>query len=440
MTRRRQVVICGAAGRDYHNFNRVYRNDPSYEVVAFTATQIPGIEDRTYPNELAGVHYPNGIPILRQNSLETLLRERRIDDVVFAYSDVTHADVMHLASHVLAAGSNFVMHGPEATMVQAEHPVIAISAVRTGCGKSQIARYISQRLRHRGMRVAAIRHPMPYGTLSHQVVQRFATMQDIAAAECTLEEREEYEPHVSAGNLVFAGVDYDAITHAADAEADIIVWDGGNNDFPFLVPDLHIVVIDALRPTQLTTHHPGEAVLHMADLVVVNKVDAAQPKDLGPLTRNIEDIVPGIPIVFADSPVSLDSSIASGTRVLIVEDGPTVTHGGMAFGSGWQAVKDLDVEIVDPRRSATPEIRQVYDQFPHIGQILPAMGYNPRQLASLRTTIEASTAEVVVAGTPIDLARDVATNKPVVRVRYDYQDHPGSNLLQHVETFLSKCT
>jgi predicted GTPase len=425
----RRVLICGAAGRDYHNFNRLYRENPGARVVAFTATQIPGIADRSYPATLAGPLYPEGIPIVAEQNLETLIKEHSVDEVAFAYSDISHGEVMHVASRVLAAGANFVIHGPEATMVAAEHPVIAVSAVRTGCGKSQIARYLSRCLRDRSLRVAAIRHPMPYGDLPRQAVQRFASMADIQAADCTLEEREEYEPHVAAGNVVFAGVDYAAITRAADAEADVIVWDGGNNDFPFLAPDFHIVVVDALRPTHLTTHHPGEAVLRMADLVIVNKVDAAEPVVVDALTLAIEAIVPGVPILLADSPVRLDAPIERKTKILIVEDGPTITHGGMATGAGFQAVKDLDLEIVDPRRSAVPEILSVYERFPHIGPVLPAMGYSPAQREALRETIDRSIADVVVSGTPIDLARDVGIGKPVVRARYNYQDHGAMRLM-----------
>ena len=438
MTDRRRVLICGAAGRDYHNFNVIYRDRPQFDVVAFTATQIPGIDKRTYPSELAGSLYPDGIPIVSEDQLESLIETHDVDDVVFAYSDVSHVEVMHVASRVIAAGANFVLHGPHASMIRANHPVIAISAVRTGCGKSQIARYLSAQLRQQGRKVAAIRHPMPYGLLQRQAVQRFANMEDLELAQCTLEEREEYEPHVAAGNVVFAGVDYQAIVHAVDAEADLIIWDGGNNDFPFLQPDLHIVVTDALRPDQLTTHHPGEAVLRMADIVIVNKVDSAREEQLDEIVVGIRKTVPAaVPVVLANSPVRLDSAIPSKTRVLVVEDGPTITHGGMPFGSGLQALKDCDVEIVDPRDSAVPEIRSVYEKFPHIGPVLPAMGYSPAQREALRETIDASRADVVVVGTPIDFARDVGVGKPVVRVRYEYQDRGTPRLLDLVNRFLA---
>jgi predicted GTPase len=435
---RRRVVICGAAGRDFHNFNVVFRDDSLNEVVAFTAAQIPGIEGRVYPPELAGPHYPEGIPIVSEDLLWGMIREQAIDAVVFAYSDVSHAQVMHVASRVISAGADFEILGPNATSVTSARPVIAISAVRTGCGKSQVARYLSQQLRERGVRVAVIRHPMPYGVLAAQSVQRFATLADIEQADCTLEEREEYEPHVAAGNVIFAGVDYAAIVATAEREADVLIWDGGNNDFPFLVPGLHLVVVDALRPDQLTSHHPGEAVLRMADAVIANKVDAATVGQVTELMDGLRRIVPDVPIVQADSPVRLDASIEPGTRVLIVEDGPTITHGGMAFGSGYTAVSGLDVEIIDPRCSASPAIQAVYAAFPHIGRVLPAMGYSAEQRDALRETIEASVAEVVVAGTPIDFARDVPVRQPVVRARYEYRDHGAPTLMGMIDDFLAR--
>jgi predicted GTPase len=436
----RRIVICGAAGRDYHNFNVVYRDREDVEVVTFTATQIPGIEGRAYPPALAGERYPDGIPIVEEAGLDDVMREREVDEVVFAYSDVTHDQVMHLASRVLAAGASFTLLGPSETMLQSARPVIAVSAVRTGCGKSQVARYLSAELRARGLAVAAIRHPMPYGDLAAQSVQRFATLEDIAQGNCTIEEREEYEPHVASGSVIFAGVDYGRILSAADAEADLVLWDGGNNDFPFVEPDLHIVVTDALRPNQLTTHHPGEAVLKMADVVVINKVLAASQTQLAELAEGIQRIVPNVPVIKASSPVTLDDPDAvAGAKVLIVEDGPTITHGGMPHGAGYQAVKNLDVEIIDPRRSATADLQALYERFPHIGPVLPAMGYDPEQCRSLQQTIEDSVADVVIAGTPIDFARDVPVTKPVVRARYEYQDHAaaaGQRLMDIVDAFL----
>lgn len=437
MQERQRIIICGAAGRDYHNFNTVYRDNQNVEVVAFTATQIPGIDKKTYPAALAGSLYPRGIPVLPEWQLETLITNLRADEVVFAYSDVSHRQVMHLASRVISCGANFTLLGPQQTMVKSSKPVIAVSAVRTGCGKSQIARYIAKNLRERGQRVAAIRHPMPYGQLEQQAVQRFATTQDIDAANCTLEEREEYEPHVAAGNVVFAGVDYAAITAAAEAEADVIVWDGGNNDFPFLEPDVHIVVTDALRPDQLCTHHPGEAVLRMADIVVINKVSTAGAAAVAEIRNTLDLLIPHVPVVPANSPVHLTTAIKPGSKVLIVEDGPTITHGGMPHGSGWQSVLGLDVTIVNPRASAPPAILKVYEAFPHIGRVLPAMGYDKDQLAALRQTINDSAADVIIAGTPINLARDAGVSKPVVRALYNYNDAGEPLLMELIESTLA---
>lgn len=419
-----RIVICGAAGRDFHNYNTVYRDDANVRVVAFTATQIPGIDARRYPASLAGPRYAEGIPIVPEAELEALCRREGVDTVVFAYSDVRHEHVMHLASRALAAGCNFTLLGPHATMLTTHKPVVAVSAVRTGCGKSQTARHLAQMLKARGLRVAAIRHPMPYGDLARQRVQAFHTLADLDAAQCTIEEREEYEPHLAAGHAVFAGVDYAAVLAAAEAACDVIVWDGGNNDFPFFVPTVHVVVCDALRPDQLTTHHPGEAVLRMADIVVLNKVDAAPAADVARLEAAVAALLPGVPIVHAASPVQIDTpQQLRGTRVLVVEDGPTITHGGMPWGAGYSALRALaDVEIIDPRESAAPDIAAVYAQYPHIGPVLPAMGYGEAHLAALRATINASHADVVLAATPIDLARLGGFSKPIVRARYGYAD------------------
>ena len=420
----KRIVICGAAGRDFHNFNVVYRDDPATCVVAFTATQIPGIDARRYPPALAGNLYPEGIVIVPEHELDALCRRERIDAVVFAYSDVRHEHVMHLASRVLAAGCDFTILGPRATMLAARKPVIAVSAVRTGCGKSQTARHVANLLEARGLRVAVTRHPMPYGNLRLQRVQAFHTLADLDAARCTIEEREEYEPHIKAGHAVFAGVDYVDVLAEAQRACDVIVWDGGNNDFPFFAPTMHVVVCDALRPDQLTTHHPGEAVLRMADVVVINKVDEAAAADVDRLEASIAAIVPGAPIVRAASPVRIDDAESlRGRRVLVVEDGPTITHGGMPFGAGMSALRAFgDVDIVDPRASAAPEIARVYAQYPHIGRVLPAMGYSDAQLDALRATVNASDAEVVLAATPVDLERLGGFEKPVVRVRYGYAD------------------
>ena len=421
---RRHVVICGAAGRDFHNFNVAFRGDPAVRVVAFTATQIPGIEGRRYPAELAGEGYPEGIPILPERELEAICRREQVTQVVFAYSDVAHAEVMHLASRALAMGSDFSILGPRATMLHSAKPVVAVSAVRTGCGKSQAARYLAKALSTPGRRVAVLRHPMPYGDLLQHRVQSFRTLADLDAAGCTLEEREEYEPHISAGNAVFAGVDYAAILAEAERHADIVLWDGGNNDFPFIAPTVHVVMCDALRPDQLTTHHPGEAVLRMADIVVINKVEAAPQAALTYMQATIAAVNPRARIVRAASPVTVDDPReVEGNRVLIVEDAPTLTHGGMPHGAGYVAARALrGVEIVDPRLSATPGIRRVYADYPHIGPVLPAMGYDEAQVADLRATINASAARVVVAATPVDLARLGGIEKPVVRARYGYAD------------------
>ena len=428
----RRVIICGAAGRDFHNFNVAYRDAEAVDVVGFTATQIPDIAGRRYPPELAGVRYPEGIEIHDQRNLEVLIAETAADSVVFAYSDVRHEEAMHLASRALAAGVDFEILGPESTYLDAPRPVVAVSAVRTGCGKSQIARHLAVGLGTE-RRVVAIRHAMPYGDLAAQAVQRFASAEDLDAADCTLEEREEYEPHIEAGVVVFAGVDYAGIVAAASAEADLIVWDGGNNDYPFVRPDIHVVVVDALRPGHVTTHFPGEALLRMADIVVINKVDAASPGQLDEARRRIADVRSDVPVILADSPVHLEGAAAlAGKRVLIVEDGPTLTHGDMAYGAGYAAVHDLDVEIVDPRPYAVGSIATTYERYGHIGAVLPAMGYSAEQRHDLAATIRASGADAVVAGTPIDLARDADLDVPTYRVRYQHRDHGSPKLMDLV--------
>ena len=435
-----RVLILGAAGRDFHNFNMVYRDDPATHVVAFTRAQIPRTGDRRYPASLAGLHYPDGIPIEDEADLEAICRRQQVDQVVFAYSDVPHATVMHLASRAQAVGADFVLLGPRRTMLHARVPVIAISAVRTGCGKSQTARWLGRRLRGRGLRVAVLRHPMPYGDLERQRVQRFATREDLESARCTAEEREEYEPHLAAGNIVFAGVDYAAITAAAEQEADIIVWDGGNNDFPFLVPSLHLVMADALRPGQATAYHPGETVLRMADVVIINKVDAADPASVERVVAEVRGVNPTATIVRAASPVRLDDPEAvRGRRVLVVEDGPTITHGGMAYGAGYlAATRGGAAAVVDPRESAAPALRALFAKYPHIGRVLPAVGYDERQLEDLRETINRAEADVVVAATPIDLAALIAVNKPVVRARYEFADAGEPRLGSVINAFLAK--
>lgn len=437
---RTRTVILGAAGRDFHNFNMLYRDDPTTEVVAFTAAQIPHIAGRRYPPSLAGALYKDGIPIVEEAELETVCAREAVQRVLFAYSDVEHATVMHLASRALAAGADFVLAGPRRTMLESRRTVIAVSAVRTGCGKSQIARWLSQRLRDHGLTTAALRHPMPYGDLAKQAVQRFARLADLAAADCTIEEREEYEPHIAAGNIVYAGVDYAAILAAAEQEAEVILWDGGNNDFPFIRPDLHIVVVDALRPDQLTTHHPGEAVLRMADIVVINKVDTAPPENVAQAERGVRAIAPSAPIVHAASPVRLsDPASVKGRRVLVIEDGPTITHGGMPYGAGYVAAKAAGAsEIVDPRPFATPPIREAFARFPHIGPVLPALGYGASDIAALQETIDRADVDIVVAATPTDLANLIATNKQLVRAYYKYAECGRPALSERVEEFIKQ--
>jgi predicted GTPase len=418
------MIILGAAGRDFHDFNMLWRDDPTTKVIAFTATQIPGIAGRRYPAELAGPLYPDGIPIVAEDGLETLGLAEGVQRVVFAYSDVTHAHVMHLAARALALGADFVLPGPVSTMLRSRLPVIAVGAVRTGCGKSAVSRWLAGRLRAAGRRVAVLRHPMPYGDLAHQRVQRFANLSDLDAADCTIEEREEYEPHIMAGNLVFAGVDYAAILQSAETEADIIVWDGGNNDFPFIHPDLFIVLADARRPDQVATHHPGEAVARMADVLLITKADTVSAEAVAGLERELRLVDPAAPIIRSALTVRLDDPPAvTGRRALVVEDGPSLTHGGLSVGAGFMAAKAAGAAcIVDPRRSVTPLLAAVFAQYPHIGPVLPAMGYGAAQCAELAASISRSEAEVVVAATPVDLARLLRIDRPVVRARYDFAE------------------
>jgi len=438
---RRRVVILGAAGRDFHNFNVVYRDNPRFEVVAFTAAQIPGISGRRYPAALAGALYPEGIPILDEAQLEEIGRTGTIDEVIFAYSDVPHERVMHLGSRALAIGADFALLGPRRTMLRSGRPVVAVTAVRTGCGKSAVARFLSRQLRDRGKRVAVLRHPMPYGDLLAERVQRFATAADLDGANCTIEEREEFEPHIAAGNIVFAGVDYGAILKEAERDCDIVLWDGGNNDFPFIRPDLHIALADALRPQQLTTHHPGESVLRMADILVITKVDAAAAADTQAVADGLKRLNPDAPIVRSASPVRLDDAAAvKGRRVLVIEDGPTITHGGMPYGAGYVAARAAGAaEIIDPRAAAKREIRDAYAAYPHIGRVLPALGYGASELRALADTIAACNAELVVSATPIDLARLIPIAQPVVRARYDYAELDEPRLSTLVGRFLDTC-
>jgi predicted GTPase len=429
----RRVLIMGAAGRDFHNFNVVYRDDQRYEVVAFTATQIPFIEDRLYPASLAGPRYPNGIPIHDEGELTRLIRDLRVDDVVFAYSDVSHLHVMHKASEALAAGASFVLLGPNETMLEADVPVVAVCAVRTGSGKSQTTRAIARTLREAGKRVVAVRHPMPYGDLEAQRVQRFATLEDLDRYDTTIEEREEYEPHIASGTVIYAGVDYGDILRQAQAECDVLIWDGGNNDLPFYRPTVHVVVADPLRAGHETAYHPGEANLRMADVIVVNKMDSASIEQVNALLETIHELNPRATVVKANSRVTVDDPEAiRGKRVLVVEDGPTLTHGEMKFGAGVVAARAHGAaEIVDPRPWAIGTIDETFRRY-EVGPVLPAMGYSDVQLEEMAKIIDAVDAELVVVGTPIDLRRVIEIRKPAVRVRYELEVLPGSPSLADV--------
>ena len=421
----RRVVIVGAAGRDFHNFNVAFRGREDVRVVAFTATQIPDIEGRVYPPELAGEGYPDGIPIVAEEELTDLILGEKVDEVVFAYSDVTHEHVMHIGSRALAAGADYVLLGPRSTELRSSKPVVAICAVRTGSGKSQTTRHVAGILRGAGKRVAVLRHPMPYGDLTKQAVQRFERYEDLDAADATIEEREEYEPHIAEGNIVFAGIDYAAILERAEQEADVIVWDGGNNDTPFIHPDLHIVVVDPHRPGHELRYHPGEQNLRMADVCVVNKVDTAPPEGVEAVIASIGEANPGAKIVRAASPflVEQDTHEIAGKRVLAIEDGPTLTHGEMSYGAAVLAAKQGGAaELVDPRPFAVGSIKETFSKYPHMTELLPAMGYGRKQMEELRETIERSDADLVLIGTPIDLRRVIELDKPSLRVTYRLQE------------------
>jgi len=423
-------VIVGAAGRDFHNFNLVYRARGEYEVVAFTATQIPNIEGRVYPPALAGELYPNGIPIVAEDDLEAVIARHEAGEVVFAYSDVTHEHVMHVGSRALAAGASFRLLSPKETMLTSSKPVVAVCAVRTGSGKSQTTRYVAELLRRAGKRVAVLRHPMPYGDLEKQAVQRFATYEDLDAADCTIEEREEYEPHLKECTLVFAGVDYAAILEAAEREADVIIWDGGNNDTPFIKPDLHIVVLDPHRPGHELRYHPGETNLRMANVCIVNKVDSAPPEGVDAVLASIRETNPLARVVRAASPFTVEENglKIAGKRVLAIEDGPTLTHGEMTYGAAVLAAKEHGAaSLVDPRPFAVGSIARTFEDYPNVGTLLPAMGYGREQMEDLRETIARSDAELVLIGTPIDLRRLIELDKPALRVTYRLQelDEPG---------------
>lgn len=429
----------GAAGRDFHNFNVYFRDNPAYEVVAFTATQIPNIAGRVYPTELAGARYPKGIPIHPESELVDLIRREGVTQVVFAYSDVPHEYVMHRASVALAAGADFRLMGATSTMLKARVPVVATGAVRTGAGKSQTTRRVAAILAGSGRRVVVIRHPMPYGDLVKQACQRFASFADLDRHECTIEEREEYEPHLEHGLVVYAGVDYERILRSAEAEADVIVWDGGNNDMPFYQPDLYIVVADPHRAGDEVTYHPGETNLRMADAIVINKVDTATPDSVKLVRENIRAANPNARVVEAASPIFTDDPEAiRGKRVLVVEDGPTLTHGGMAYGAGVVAAQRYGAaELVDPRSYAAGSIREVYQTYSGIGPLLPAMGYGPEQMADLQQTINATPCDMVLVATPIDLGRILDLKKPAQRVRYELQEIGRPNLEDLLQPILA---
>jgi predicted GTPase len=424
----RKVIIMGAAGRDFHDFNVYWRDDPGYEVVCFTATQIPDIEGRTYPPKLSGPRYPNGIPIRAEEQLPDLIKEHDIDLCVLAYSDLPHETVMHKASLVMACGADFQLLGHRATMLESRKPVIAVCAVRTGCGKSQTSRAVARILKSLGQRVAAVRHPMPYGDLTKQICQRFATLEDLDLHDCTIEEREEYEPHIMAGNVVFAGIDYAKILSEAEKVADVILWDGGNNDMPFYKPSLYITVTDPHRPGHELRYYPGETNLRMADVIIVNKMSTARRADIDTVLRNIQAVNPEATVIECDSPLTLaDPALIKGRRVLCVEDGPTVTHGEMPYGAAYVAAKEHGVgQIVDPRPFAVGSIKETFEQYPHCQEVLPAMGYGDEQIEELEETINQADCDVVVIGTPIDLGRVLKINKQYVRVTYELEErHPG---------------
>jgi predicted GTPase len=430
---KRRVLIMGAAGRDFHNFNTVYRDDPDTEVVAFTATQIPFINDRMYPAELAGPSYPNGIQIHDESELTQLIGELAVDDVVFAYSDVSHVYVMHKASQAMAAGANFLLLGPEATLLDAKVPVVSVCAVRTGSGKSQTTRAIAGALKDAGKRVVAVRHPMPYGDLNAQRVQRYASIEDLDRYDTTIEEREEYEPHITSGTIIYAGVDYADILAQAQEECDVLLWDGGNNDLPFYRSTVSIVVADPLRAGHEMTYFPGETNIRMADVILINKVDSASTEQVGQLEDTIRSVNPGATVVKANSRVTVDDPGAiAGKRVLVVEDGPTLTHGEMKFGAGVVAARlNGAAEIVDPRPWAVGTIDETFRKY-DVGPVLPAMGYSDGQLAEMEKIIDAADVDLVVIGTPIDLRRVISISKPAVRVRYDLEVLPESPQLTEI--------
>lgn len=439
-SRRERILLLGAAGRDFHNFNVCFRQDPDTEVIGFTAAQIPGIENRRYPPELSGPLYPDGIPIYPEEQLEEVIRANDIQQVIFAYSDLSHVALMHLASRALAAGADFRLVGPERSFLESTRPVISVCAVRTGCGKDSVVRRIAVLLRARGFRPVVVRHPMPYGDLSRQIAQRFAVIEDCDRQHCTIEEREEYEQHIKEGVTVYAGVDYAQILAAAEKEADIILWDGGNNDWPFVRSDLEVVLLDPHRAGHELLYHPGETNLRRAGVLVVNKIDSAPVSGIEQVMRNIADINPAAPVIQARSKISVDKpDLVRGQRVLVIEDGPTLTHGEMAYGSGIIAAQRYGAaEIVDPRPCARGSLIQTFARYPWVGKALPAMGYSDAQLADLAGTINAIACETIIVATPVDLARLIPLPKPFCRVRYDLEEIGHPDLAEIVSRFLQK--
>lgn len=435
---RKKVIIMGAAGRDFHNFNTFFRDNSEYEVIGFTATQIPNIEERKYPKELAGELYPDGIPIFPENELTSLIKDKNVEFVVFSYSDVSHTYVMHKASEVLAAGAHYLLLGSKDTMLKSEKPIIAICAVRTGSGKSQTTRRVTDILAAHGKKVVVIRHPMPYGDLKEQIVQRFSKYEDLEKHKCTIEEREEYEPHIEKGIVVYAGVDYEKILREAENEADIILWDGGNNDIPFYKPDLHIVVLDPLRAGHELLYHPGETNLRMCDVAIINKIDSAKKADVEKVRKNIKDVNPDATIIEANSPVSVDKpDLIKDKKVLVIEDGPTLTHGGMSYGAGFVAAERAGVQaVVDPRPFAVRTIKETFNKYPQTGKILPAMGYGEEQIKDLEETINSSPVDAVIIATPIDLSKLIKINKPSVRVKYKLEERGDITLSNVLNPFL----
>lgn len=438
MIRRKRVIIMGAAGRDFHNFNVYFRDKQEYEVVAFTGAQIPGIEGRPYPPELAGSLYHKGIPIYSEKELSRLIKEFNVDIVVFSYSDVPHEYVMQRASLALGSGADFMLLGPNSTMLKSKKPVVSVCATRTGSGKSQTTRKVSELLRQHGKRVVVVRHPMPYGDLAEQIVQRFATYADLDKYKCTIEEREEYEPHIRRNTVVYAGVDYEKILREAEKEADIILWDGGNNDFPFYKSDLLIVVVDPLRVGNELTYYPGETTLRMADVVVVNKIDSANPTDVTKLKANVKKVNPEATIVEATSPISVDNKeVIKDKKVIVVEDGPTLTHGDMSYGAGVVAAKRFGAkEIMDPRPYAVGSIKETFQKYPKTGNVLPAMGYGVKQIEELESTINKAPCDSVIIATPVDLNKILKINKPSARVTYELEEIGDHKLSKIIEKFL----